>query len=95
MKRVDLEAIKDSWKEAMKNPIAREIRSVREVLDLIAEVEALREMEKAARDYKQAILDHSKDPCQCWNGLCLGNCGPTNARKLLEALAKLPPLEKP
>lgn len=60
------------------------------------DLEEIRVREKAGRDYKQAILDHSKDPCQCWNGLCLGNCGPANARKLLEALAKLPPLtEKP
>jgi len=49
---------------------------------------------EAARNYKQAILDHSRDPCQCrhnepdWKP-CRGDCGSANDRLLLKALAYL------
>ena len=51
----------------------------------------MRKVVDAAIEYKQAIKDHAGDACQCGNSpqLCLGDCGPANARKLLKALAAL------
>ena len=58
---------------------------------LAAEREKVRVLEpviKAVKEYQQAIKDHAGDPCQCGNSpsLCVGDCGPANARKLLKAL---------
>lgn len=54
------------------------------------EVEAMREVCADVLRYKQAISDHSTDPCQCRNKKsCLGDCGPSNAVKLLVSLNKL------
>ena len=58
--------------------------------------EKMEKVVEAAVEYEQAIKDHAGDPCQCGNApqICLGDCGPSNARKLLSALASLPEREE-
>ena len=85
MKRVDLIAIKKRWSKSFNDPYARELQSVLDAEALIAEVEAMRYLERAARGLKAHI-----SPAHRCSSECKMIAG------VLEALAKLPPLpEKP
>jgi hypothetical protein len=61
----------------------------------VAYAAALREVAEAAKNYKQAIRDHTSDPCNCYfpdvrgGTPCRGECGPARARVLLAALSAL------
>ena len=61
------------------------------------ELEAMGGLVEAVSKYRQAVKDHSQDPCQCQGPKCLGDCGPNLAHDVLAALAALtkPAPEKP